>query len=543
MKVRFDMNDPRQPSEYCGPLWDLVGASQATVGQVLRARARATPEATFLIDQGRRHTFGEVLDRASRFAALVPQSQGAPRVMSFLTHGADAVTVMLGTHLGGGVFTSINRQLQGALLSDRLVRIRPTVLVTEASGVDALPVITPGVCERVLFTDHIPGDFRHSMAVPVGLLGRALETSPMVALPGIIPSQIASLIFTSGTTGSPKAVRISHNQLCRGAARLVEGFKLDAQDVIHAWPSLSHVSGQLYSVMAALVSGSALALYPTFSASRFWEQVNSVSATFIIGFANVAKILMESPAAAFDRHTLRLALLAGVTPAVAQSFEDRFGVRLVQAYGMTEADPLTVSRWDVKEPIGSVGRAAADFEIAVVDELDNPLPPGSVGRIVARPRAPFVMMDGYDGEPGATLDAYRNLWFHTQDLGWLDAEGYLFFADRLKNAIRRRGENISSLEIENVLRTHPGVAECAVVGVPSPLGEQDIKAVLAPAVHPPAITPAQMHAFCVAHLPRFMVPRYFELRASLPTTEVGKVRREELDGLGADVWDSEAAPA
>ena len=536
------MNGQPMFTQPCDTLDALLGTPVGTVGDVLNARVRASPDATFLLIDGQPLTFATVARSVSSFASYLNASAAmAPRVASFLKHGAEAITVMLGTHVSGATFAAINPQLRGSVLADRLTRFSPTILVTEAAGADAVQNVLPDNCKTILFTDNIPVGFYLGAGTTISTLDAAVGASDHTAVRSVSPESLASVIFTSGTTGRPKAVRVPHNYLCRGAARLVEGFKLREQDVIHAWLPLSHVSGQLYCVMTALVSGASLALFPRFSAGRFWDQVCAVDATFIIGFSNVAKILMESSAVAARRHKLRIALLAGLTPELTKAFEDRFAVRIVQAYGMTEAEPITVSRVDSREPLGSLGRPAPDFDVIVADELDRPLPAGSVGRILARPRAPFVMMDGYEGDAEATTDACRNLWFHSQDLGWLDSDGYLFFADRVKHAIRRRGENISAWEIEGVLRTHIGVAECAVVGVPSPLGEQEVKAVIVPAVSHRHLTPADLHEFCRAQLPLFMVPRYIEFRSHLPMTELGKVARDALDTLGDDVWDAEAA--
>ena len=519
----------------------LVGEGLVTIEQVVNARLASTPHSTFIVDAGRRYSFGEVILRCREIAAALSCIDPAGmRVASFLTHGVESVHAMLGTQLAGKAFAAINRPLRGQVLAGQLRRVQASILITEAAAADVLPAVEAQLCRHIVFVDHVPERFVAAPGVTVSTLARVIELGLGTAQGLVEPASLASLLFTSDTTGLSKAVRVPHNYLCRGAARLVEGLGFTDNDVIHGWSALSHIGGQMYLVMVALVSGATLALFPTFSASRFWDQVRSVDATFIFGFPNVAKILMIASETQSREHRLRIALLAGITPQMSEAFADRFGVRMVQAYGMTEAEPLAMTRVDEREPIGSLGRPAPDFEIAVVDELDQPVPQGEVGRIVARPRAPLVMMQGYEDDPRSTAEACRNGWFHSEDLGRLDADGYLFFCDRVKHAIRRRGENISSLEIENVLRSHGSVSECVVVGVPSELGEQDIKAIIVPAAGAPR-DPRGLHSFCLNQLPRYMVPRYLEFRSELPMTESGKVRRNELDTLNETVWDADAS--
>jgi len=255
------------------------------------------------------------------------------------------------------------------------------------------------------------------------------------------------------------------------------------------------------------------------------------------GFQTVTRILLGRSGEGPER-PLRLALMAGVTADEHIAFEERFRTRVVQTYGMTEAEPLTVSDARVREPPGCLGRASPDFEIEIVDEFDRPVTTGNAGRIVARPRAPFSMMDGYENDADATVEATRNLWMHTQDLGRIDGDGYVYFVDRLKHAIRRRGENISSVELESAVSKHPAVAACAAIGVPSAIGEQDVKLVVV--LHPGAdATQLELLEHCRKSLPRFMVPRYYEIRETLPLTEMGKVRRESLGDVGPGIWDAE----
>ena len=206
-------------------------------------------------------------------------------------------------------------------------------------------------------------------------------------------------------------------------------------------------------------------------------------------------------------------------------------------YGGTEADPLTA--YGIFEPVkpGSLGRSAPDFELAVFDENDKSVGPGIRGEIVARPLARHVMFSGYEGDHEATLMAFRNLWYHTGDMGRYDNEGFFFHEGRLKHAIRRRGENISSQELENIVSSHPDVEACVALGVPSSLGEDDVKIVVT--VGSDATLGARsLHEFCRDNMAKFMVPRYIDIRSELPHTKLGKIDRESLRDAGPNQWDA-----
>jgi crotonobetaine/carnitine-CoA ligase len=202
---------------------------------------------------------------------------------------------------------------------------------------------------------------------------------------------------------------------------------------------------------------------------------------------------------------------------------------------MTEADPITLPVADL-DATGSSGYPGGDFEVAILDDQDRALGAGALGEIAIRPRAPGVMSLGYEGDEEATVRKWRNLWFHTGDMGVLDQAGRLHFRGRAQRYIRRRGENVSAAEVERILAEHPEVAECAVVGVPSAVGEEDVKAVVVRA--PGAgLTGAGLRAYAAERMAPFMVPRYLEFRDRLPRNDMGKVRTAALvDGMG-EVWD------
>lgn len=525
----------------------LVGADDATVPQVWKARVAATPDRTFLIAGQTRWTYREAWQHIGEWASfLLRRGFGGrgKRVASFLSNHPRTLWTWFGTVSAGAVYLAVNREHRGPILADMLKRSGAGVLVTESTAAPILADLEGLTFDLIVFIDMVPAGAE--ALAPVVMDYEAAVTGAAVALPAeLSPYDPAGILYTSGTTGRSKAAVLPHNAYCRGAARVAQAWGWTQDDIFHAWLPLFHIAGQMHQTMSMVVVGGAIAQFPTFSRSRFWDQVQQSSATIVCGLANVLHLWWQTPARPEDANTtLRSVISAAVPRDLHRGLEQRFGLRIMEQYGMTEAELLTLPCGpDEIMPAGSCGRAGPDFDLAVVDSDDRCLEPGMVGEIVARPRVPGLIMLGYDGDAEATVQTFRNLWFHTGDFGYLDEQGYLYYVDRLQHVIRRRSENISSYELEQTLARCPAVAECSAIGVPSPLGEQDVKVVVV--LREPRTTTAQdIYDFCVAHMARFMVPRYIEIVTALPRNHVGKVEKTKLRELpGTTVWDAEAEVA
>jgi crotonobetaine/carnitine-CoA ligase len=420
-----------------------------------------------------------------------------------------------------------------------LRRARARVLVTEREAIESLPALEPLGISSVVLTDGVE---ERARGIAPTVLSYGSVTS-MLRAEGSwpAPGDIGCVLYTSGTTGRSKAALISHNQIVRGASRLVDAYRLRADDVFHNWLPLFHLGGLLHMTMTAIIAGGTVALFPTFSRSRFWSEIRETGATVLCGFSAILKLLWSLPASSGDRESsLRIGIIAGIPPELHRSFEERFGLVIAENYGGTEADPLTAPDLAAPPPpAGSFGRPTADFELAIVDADDQPVGPGIIGEIVARPLAADVMFHGYEDDEAATVAAWRNLWYHTGDLGARDERGFFYYRGRSKHAIRRRGENISAFELERILSAHPGISECVAVGVASALGEEEVKvAVVAKRGH--LLEPAEIRSFCAERMAGFMVPRYVEIRGALPYTDLGKLEREKLREVTLDTWDAES---
>jgi len=524
------MSDPER-------LTALVGKSQATIGEVLGARVAATPEAPFIEHQARHWTYAEAWEEIRRFAGfLAMQGLGGHRVATFLPKCPEALFTWFGVGISRGVYVALNHAHRGAVLRDLTERSGAPLLVTDAEGWEIIGSLLPSSVTRIVFIDSAPTTSRRDIET---FSWQAIAASqPAEPLPSQ-PGDLATLLYTSGTTGRSKAVLLPHNMYCRGAANLAECFGYRSDDRFHDWMPLSHIGGQLHVTMTAVVAGACLVQFPEFSRQRFWDEVRTSNSTVFSGFASILSLLLEAPPGPNDRrHRLRVGLIGNMPVETLVAFEQRFGVRLLDTYGMSECEPLTLPR-SGEMPPGSCGRVCPDFEISILDEADRPLPIGKAGRICVRPRVPHVMMLGYEGDAEATVAAWRNLWFHTTDRGRFDADGYLYFIDRMKYSIRRGGENISASEVERVFLEHPDVVACAAVGIPDKVMGEEVKLVL---VRRAGATSdeAELHTYASGRMGSFMVPRYIKIVDGLPYTDVGKLRREELSASDSKCWDARA---
>ncbi|MBS1843045.1 MAG: AMP-binding protein [Actinobacteria bacterium] len=522
------------------PLEALLGRGRATVGELFLARAERSAERPFLLFAGRTWSYGEARQEAERFAGwLLSRPSGGSaglRVASFLPNRPEAIWALLGSTLAGAVYVPLNRAHRGPVLGDMIARAGAQVMITDLEGLELLPDLSATAVDAVLVVDGEPGpdsDFARRRS------WQEVESSTPGAAPVSDPSALAEVLYTSGTTGRSKAVLLPHNYLVRNSSWVAWSLDLGEDDVIHAWLPLFHIAGQMDTVLCFIAAGGVVALQPTFSRSRFWDQVEGCGATCFIGFSNVIELIWGIERRESDAATsLRIGMVGGIPPKLHRDFEARFDVRLHDIYGMTEAEPLAFRHPGTEPPVGAAGQANPDFELAILGPRDERLPAGSEGQIAFRPRVPDVMLKGYEHDEAAFVEATRSLWFHTGDLGKLDDDGNLYFKDRAKHAIRRRGENISSFELERVLIGHERIAEAAAVGVPSPLGEDDVKVIVVPE-QGAALDPVELWEWCQEQMAAFMVPRYIEISERLPRGPTGKVQKEELTQVSADLFDAE----
>jgi crotonobetaine/carnitine-CoA ligase len=314
-------------------------------------------------------------------------------------------------------------------------------------------------------------------------------------------------------------------------------------DRLYTFFPLFHANAQILTILTALVTDAQVVLSHHFSATDFWDEIRKYGATQFNYLGAVMPILAkQAPKANDGDNPVRIAIGAACPPEVMKQMEERFGFICLEGFGMSETG--MVMHWTAEDrKVGSCGKVLQDlFEVVLVDDDDREVAIGQVGEIAVRPRKPYIMMSEYYGMPEKTLESFRNLWFHTGDYARQDEEGYFYFVDRKKDALRRRGENISSFEVETVINSHPKVMESAVFAVPSELSEDEIMAaiVLAPGE---TLAPEDLIRYCNKRMAYFAVPRYVEYVPALPKTPTNRVEKYRLRATGVteNTWDREKA--
>jgi crotonobetaine/carnitine-CoA ligase len=345
----------------------------------------------------------------------------------------------------------------------------------------------------------------------------------------VLASDPQYIMYTSGTTGPSKGVISPHSQAHGVGRSLTQNFGYRPDDVLYTCLPLFHGNALWYSCYAALWADAALAISPRFTATGFWDEIRATGATQFNSLGAMTNILLRAPASPRDReHRVRQAMIVPLSPQTYREVSDRFGVQVTSLYAMTETFAVTMFTPDDPEAKGaSAGRPRGLAELQIVSDEDEPLPIGQVGEICVRPLERGIVMSGYYKMAEATVRDTRDLWLHTGDRGWLDEQGYLFFVDRKKEAIRRRGENISAYEVEMLISRHPAVMEVAAVPVTSELSEDEVMVyVVCRDGH--SITEEELVRFANRHMAHFMVPRFVRFIDALPKTPSEKIEKYKL---------------
>ena len=516
---------------------------ELSLGSLLRLRADERPEAPLVVrGDADPLTYGEVHESTERLARGLAGLGVGPgdNVAMLMGNGPETILTWFALAKLGAVEVPINTAFRGASLEYLLNHCDARVLVASAALLEA-PV---KVADRLRHVEHVVvvGEPTHDVPWPWTPFD-ALGDAGGAGLEYPAADALLAILYTSGTTGHPKGVMESHRCAMHWGANYATYMGLTGDDTNYLFPPLFHAMSQFLGVVPALVTGSRVALSDGFSASRFWDDCRRGGVTLFNFTGGVLSFLWKQPPRDDDaENPVTRALGVPIPDHLYPAFEERFGLVLLPPFGTSESSVVCYSR-PGRVRRGSSGQPIPEYAVAIVDDEGRPVPPGVRGEIVTRPRHPDSMMRGYYKRPEATVDAYRDLWYHTGDLGYLDEDGYLFFVDRKKDAIRRRGENISSFEIERVVDQHPSVLESCAVGVPSPYGEEEVKLALVLRDDAPPVTAEELWAYCDEELPAFMVPRYLEIRAELPKTPTERVRKFEIrdEGIHEGVHDREAS--
>lgn len=512
-----------------------------TVAEALHRRAEDDGGADFLRIGGGWCSAADIEGRSQQIAGgLAALGVGSgDRVAVLLPNCPQMVDVFFACAHLGAVLVPLNAWLRGQFLSYQLGDCGAEVLVADGPGLEsAIPLLGESSVRQLVAVCDDPPTTAVPMVSWAELLSAAEPTQRDVS-----PADAMSIVYTSGTTGMPKGCVLSHGYYT-STSNVIRacGWLEPADRLLTAWP-LFHSSGQAVALMSAVMIGASVVFETEFSASTFLQSAVENKATVLAGVGFMGAALLAQPPRPVDRtHSCRLAWWIPMSPDQQNAFAERFDIPVVsEAFGQTEAFPISMARLGSAERVpGTLGPVSQHFDVRLVDDDDNEVPAGEAGEITLRPRYPHVMFSGYWRQPEATVSAWRSLWHHTGDLARLE-EGLLRFVDRKKDAVRRRGENVSSLELEAAIRRHPAVADVAVCAVKSDMGEDDVRAVLVCAPDH-VLDPPEFFEFLKRSLPYFAMPRFVDVVDALPVNSLGRVMKHVLRAQppGPDTWDFEA---
>ncbi len=488
---------------------------------------------------GSRWSYAELRQRTIAMAVGLQKlgvGQG-DHVAVWLPNGPEHLLAFYAINYLGAVFVPFNTAYKGRLLAHVLDNADAKVLICHGQLAERLAEVETGPVETVVLLGAGAAPSHLRAASFESLRGTEAELVPL-ARP-IEPWDPQSIIYTSGTTGPSKGVLSSYLHMFSNAGPESWPFVTGEDRFLINMP-LFHIGGMGVSYVM-LVRGGSIAMMNGFDTETFWDFVRETGCTVAFLLGVMATFLLKRPADARDHdHRLRLVFMVPLSES-AEAFKARFGADVYTIFNMTEISSPIVSEPNPPK-LGTCGQMRPGVDVRLVDDHDCEVPVGAVGEMIVRTDRPWAMMSGYYKNPEATAKAWRNGWFHTGDGFRRDKDGYYYFVDRIKDAIRRRGENISSFEVEAELVAHPAVREAAAIGVPSEYGEDEVMAVVAP-VAGASIDPAQLIDFLQDRMPYFMVPRYVRVMSDLPKTPSSKVQKASLraEGITADCWDREAA--
>ncbi len=519
---------------------------------ILRARAAEHPDRDYLrYGEGPWLSYGEVDAAVDRVAnALRARGIGpGATVSTFMPNSIENVITWFGILRSGARQCPINVAYRGDFLSWAINLPEARTLVIAESLLGRLEEVAGELplLERVISfadgaaTGAVPADFA---AEDLAALTDGPDGDPGVE---IAWTDDARVMFTSGTTGRSKGVIKQHASDYFSARTYNEVCGVTADDTFFTCLPLFHSNAQVLAVYPAMVAGARIALVDRYSARRFWDQVRECGATLLNTVSAMNYFIWNTPPSDADRaHSVRRIMAMPAPKDIYFEFEKRFGIRFHEGYGLTETGMVSYVPPAAGPRPGSCGTAAPGFEVFVVDAAtDQPLPPNTPGEIVVDMKLPNTVMRAYAGMPEKTAEDFRNLKLHTGDLGRIDEEGYLYFMDRVKDYIRRRGENVSSMEVERIVEGFPGVLEAAAIGVKADEGasSEDEILVCVVADDSGAPDPHALLEHCARRMPYFAVPRYIRMVGHLPKTPTERVRKVVLrdEGLGTDYYDREVS--
>lgn len=523
--------------------------TEKTFGRALFEQASRQGQRPFLLFEDRRYTYLDALGESRRLAgALAELGVGrGTHVALLMANHPDMVWSLFAVGMLGAVAVPVNAAAKGDLLAYFLRHSRSTLLIVDDDLIPGVLDQAPDVRTLVV---RRTGAARIDLPKADGRVALHLD-QVLDASRSSLDQDAARfsdpqlILYTSGTTGPSKGAICTHSQEQIGGLTMAQQLAYTPEDVLYTCLPLFHANALRVSLTAALWSGACVALARRFSASSFWADIRRFGATEFNALGAMANILIQAPPSDQDaNHRVRICNIVPAFPDdKRRAFETRFNARVTSLYGSTEMNcPIYAT---VDTPAGkwpTCGRVIEPFEMRVVDDEDIELPAGQIGEWLIRAKEPWNVFQGYLDMPVETMAAWRNGWFHTGDRGYVDQDGFWYFVDRKKETVRRRGENISSYEVELSICAHPAVLEAAVVPVDSELGEDDVM-VFVVLREGASLTEVELVEFCEERMAAFMVPRFVRFIDRLPKTPSEKVEKyllkRQAEALRSELWDRE----
>lgn len=519
---------------------------------ILEYQAEHRPDSAFLQWGGNTPlTFNQVNRQVNRLAHGLAQLgvKHGDKVVIFSRNSVDYILSWFAINKLGAVQVPINSSYKGAFLEHQVNLSKARVMIVDEN---LAPIVARsedklhGVELAILWSPDNDANmtsvvFNRINTISFDELASAKDDNPGVT---VRPQDTACIMFTSGTTGPSKGVMVPHAQYYLGAELTSHMLETEETDTYMTGFPFFHANAQMLSIYSSLVVGARCVLYEYFSPSAFIDRLYESGAT-VTNFIGVTMpfVHQQQPTSRDKGHKLRRVFCAPTPTSLLPDFRERFGIEyFVEAFGMTEVGLPILSPLREDRPAGAAGLLVSDYyDARIVDpETDEELPAGEIGELIIRHKDAWTLTSGYDCMPEKTAEAFRNLWFHTGDAVRRDEDGWFFYVDRIKDALRRRGENISSSEVEGPILQHEAVDECAVIAVPSEIeaGEDEVKACVV-LKKGAKLTYEQLIEWCDERMPYFVVPRYLEFCDSLPKTPTQKIQKGELrkSAFGGNTWD------
>lgn len=470
----------------------------------------AFEQLTNRLAHGTRARFGEELD----YVAIVLENSAEYLALTYALKKINAVEV------------SVNRAMRGTPLARMIDQTHARVLFTSEEHLEQLHAVRDAIShvETLVMLGGVDAAKRLFPTLEVIGFGALLaDRDDHIASPAK-DTDTATILFTSGTTGVSKGCLLSHRYAVRTAENMIGPFRVTCDDCVYSPYPLSHIGAAYYDILPTMMTGGRVILRRHFSLSNFWQEANDYGVTWFMMLGSVQQLLWANPPSALERSHKITRCWSTPAPVPKKDFDSRFNTHLIPGggYGSTDAGWVVVPQWDHEG-----GIVLPHFELAILDDNDDPVPPRTPGHVVVRPKEPGVMADGYFGMPERTLESRRNLWFHTGDIGRLDEAGLFYFMHRVSERIRVKGEMVSGYEVEEAVLTHPAIQDCAVVGVPGEMGEEDIKAFVT-MKEGQNICLGSLRDYCASRVAKFMVPKHITVLSDMPRTPTGKPEKGKL---------------